>query len=100
MCPNAPETPPSHYATAGTPPPHPPVPTTAGGSNIRLTHIFDVKHDEESNHLDKGQQRAEEGSNPKREGVRIRDQGDTYEGKGMGCEGLNGVPPKIYMSKS
>lgn len=29
--------------------------------------IFDVKHDEKSNHLDKGQQRAEEGSNPMRE---------------------------------
>lgn len=34
------------------------------GSNVGLTHIFGVKHDEKSNHLDKGQQRAEEDSNP------------------------------------
>ena len=56
------------------PPPHP-ISTTTGsygtakpiGSNFRLTHIFDVEHDEKSNHLDKGQQRTEEGSNPMRE---------------------------------
>ena len=57
-----------------TAPPHP-ISTTTGsygtakpiGSNFRLTHIFDVEHDEKSNHLDKGQQRTEEGSNPMRE---------------------------------